>query len=138
MSEINSWSTTAASNNSAAPDGWPENMAYSDVNNCAREMMAAAARLYKDTNGTLTTAGSSTAYTLAPNRTIAAYAAGLEFVFKAHTNSGSNPTLNISSLGAIDMYEQNGSQVDSSDLTSGRVYRAIYDATGPKFWVSQY
>ena len=138
MSEVNTWSTTAASNNSAAPDGWPENMAYSDVNNCAREMMAAIAKWYADTNGTLTTGGSSTAYTLTPNRTISAYADGLEFCFTVHTTSGSNPTLNVSSLGAISMYEQDGSTVDSSDLTSGRVYHALYDSTGPKFWVSQF
>lgn len=35
------WSTTAASNASAPPDGWPEGQAPSTVNDCAREMMAA-------------------------------------------------------------------------------------------------
>ena len=136
--EIGDWSVTAASNNSAAPNGWPEGMAYSSVNNSAREVMAVIARWHKDTNGTLTTAGSSTVYTLTSNRSISAYADGLEFAFKIHTNSGSNATLNVDSVGAIDLYEQNGSQVDSSDLVSGRFYRAIYDSTGPKFWVSQY
>lgn len=34
------WSTTAASNASAPPDGWPEGQAPSTVNDCAREMMA--------------------------------------------------------------------------------------------------
>lgn len=40
MSRIALWSTTAASNNSAPPDGWPEGQNASSVNNCAREMMA--------------------------------------------------------------------------------------------------
>ena len=40
MSAIESWSTSAASNNSASPDGFPENMAPSGVNNSAREVMA--------------------------------------------------------------------------------------------------
>lgn len=35
------WSTTAASNNTTPPDGWPEGQAPSTVNDCAREMMAA-------------------------------------------------------------------------------------------------
>lgn len=35
------WSTTAASNSTAPPDGWPEGQAPSTVNDCAREMMAA-------------------------------------------------------------------------------------------------
>jgi hypothetical protein len=41
MSAISTWSKTAASNNAAPPDGWPEGMAPSAVNNCARENMAA-------------------------------------------------------------------------------------------------
>jgi hypothetical protein len=40
MSAIETWSTAAASNNSVSPDGWPENMPSSGVNNSAREMMA--------------------------------------------------------------------------------------------------
>lgn len=51
MSEIQSWSATASSNNSASPDGWPESMAPSGINNSARENMAALARWYKDSNG---------------------------------------------------------------------------------------
>ncbi len=37
MADIRSWSTTAASNNATPPDGWPEGMAPSTVNNTARE-----------------------------------------------------------------------------------------------------
>lgn len=37
---IESWSTTAASNNAAPPNGWPEGQAASTVNDCARQMMA--------------------------------------------------------------------------------------------------
>lgn len=40
MSAIETWSTSAASNNSVSPDGFPENMAPSGVNNSAREVMA--------------------------------------------------------------------------------------------------
>lgn len=40
MSKIGRWSTTAANNNSASPDGFPENMAPSGVNNSEREVMA--------------------------------------------------------------------------------------------------
>jgi len=41
MADIRSWSTTAASNNSSPPDGWPEGQAPSTVNNSARENMRA-------------------------------------------------------------------------------------------------
>ncbi len=46
MSQIREWSTTAASNNSAAPDGWPEGMPPSGVNDAGREMMAAIKTWY--------------------------------------------------------------------------------------------
>lgn len=45
-----------------------------------------------------TTAGTSTAYTLAPAQAIAAYAAGQTFWVKFHTASGASPTLQISGL----------------------------------------
>jgi|GEM_PF-6267589 len=48
MSDIKDWSQTAAGNNAAPPDGWPEGMAPSNVNNCARENMAAIARWYNN------------------------------------------------------------------------------------------
>lgn len=46
MSDIRDWSTVAENNSKTPPDGWPENMAPSDVNNTARENMAAAKRAY--------------------------------------------------------------------------------------------
>ena len=45
---IEDWSTTAGSNNSAAPDGFPENMRPSDVNNAARQVMASVRSWYED------------------------------------------------------------------------------------------
>ena len=48
MTNISEWSTTAASNNSASPDGFPEGMAPSGVNNSAREVMAAVRAYYED------------------------------------------------------------------------------------------
>lgn len=48
MSAIKTWSTTAAANDSPAPDGFPENMAPSGVNDSAREVMAAVASWYRD------------------------------------------------------------------------------------------
>jgi len=45
---IDAWSTVAASNNAAAPDGWPEGQAASTVNNCGRQMMASLRAWYED------------------------------------------------------------------------------------------
>lgn len=136
MSEIQSWSATASSNNSASPDGWPESMAPSGINNSARENMAALARWYKDSNGSLASGGSSNAYTLTPNRTIAAYAAGVDFVFIAnHANTGA-ATINVSSLGAKDIRDRDGTALASGDIEIGTVLHIVYDATNGYFRAS--
>lgn len=79
MSNIKTWSTTAASNNSAAPDGWPEGMAPSDVNNSAREMMAAIRTQHEDSAwidlGDTPTQTGATTFTLVGDVTTA-YAVG--------------------------------------------------------------
>ena len=41
MSKISTWSTTADDNNAAVPNGFPESMLPSGVNNSAREILAA-------------------------------------------------------------------------------------------------
>jgi len=46
MADISKWSATADNNSEAAPNGWPEGMLRSDVNNAAREMMAAIRTFY--------------------------------------------------------------------------------------------
>ncbi len=134
MSDIHTWSTTAANNNSTAPNGWPEGMAASSLNNCGREMMAAIAKWYKDTNGTLVSGGSSNAYTLTPNRTITAYEGGLSFTFEAnHTSTSTTPTLNVSSLGAKTITDQEGTALTIGDIVSGGIYEVTYDSGEGKF-----
>lgn len=66
MSNIKNWSTTALNNNAAAPDGFPEGMAPSDVNNACREVMAAVRVQYDDSEwrdwGHTVTYGSATTF----------------------------------------------------------------------------
>ena len=45
---IKDWSTTAADNNSTPPNGWPEGMLPSQVNNSARQMMADVRSWYEE------------------------------------------------------------------------------------------
>lgn len=46
--KLKDWSTTAASNNATPPNGWPEGMAPSAVNNSARQGMASVREWYED------------------------------------------------------------------------------------------
>ncbi len=48
MSDIKTWDPNAAGNTEASPDGWPEGMNRTGVNNSARELMAAVRRWYAD------------------------------------------------------------------------------------------
>lgn len=47
MANISAWSTTAADNNSATPDGYPEGQSPGSLNDCGRELMAAVRRWYE-------------------------------------------------------------------------------------------
>ena len=79
MSDISAWSTTAASNNSASPDGFPEGMAPSGTNDSAREVMAAVRAWYEEQDyidyGDTPAYASGTTFTISGNVT-AQYTAG--------------------------------------------------------------
>jgi hypothetical protein len=57
------WTEDDSSNSTPAPDGWPEGMASSGVNNAGRAMMGATKRLTSWLHPK-TTGGSGTAFTL--------------------------------------------------------------------------
>lgn len=127
MSEVQTWSTTAASNSSAAPNGFPEGMPPSGVNDAAREVMAAVARYRSDTDGVNTSSGTDT-ITLAASRTMTAYAQGDFYMFKAGgTNTGA-ATLNVDSLGAKNVYLQ-GAALTGGEILSGQMVAVVYDGT---------
>lgn len=128
MAELKDLNVVDASNNgSAANAGFAEGMAPSDVNDASRALEGMLARWLADNNGTLTTAGSSNAYTLAsPNQTISAYYDGLTLLFEAnHTNTGA-ATLNVNSLGAKSIVRPDGN-LYAGDITSGGRYMVSYD-----------
>lgn len=127
MSDIQTWSNTAASNNATPPNGFPEGMAPSTVNDAARELMAAVSRYRSDTDGVNTSSGTNT-ITLAASRTMTAYAQGDLYTFKAGgTNTGAT-TLNVDSLGAKDV-QFNGAACTGGEIVSGLMYTVVYDGT---------
>lgn len=94
------WNEDDNSNTTAAPDGAPEGMAPSGVNNVLRAHQGAIKRWY-DWSIPKTTAGSGTAYTLAYTVAPGALVDGMSFLVQFHAINGLNPTLNVNSLGAI-------------------------------------
>lgn len=73
MADIKDFSTTAANNNSTPPDGAPEGMAPSTVNNVIRELMAAIRRQWEQAEwfdfGDTITYASGTSFTVATDLT---------------------------------------------------------------------
>lgn len=78
MAAISTWSTTAADNNSASPDGAPEGWAPSSVNAWGRETMASVRTWYEDAEwidlGHTITYVSATSFTIAADVTTAFHA----------------------------------------------------------------
>jgi hypothetical protein len=128
MSTFADYSTTAASNNSASPDGAPEGMAPSGVNDTMREFMARAKSNYASVDAYFSAGGTADAITGTPAN-VGAYAAGQTFRFKATaTNTTTTPTVNINSLGAKTI-QKNGGALAAGDITNGRMYDIRYDGT---------
>lgn len=132
MANISSYSTTAASNNSAAPDGFPEGMAPSGLNDSSREVMAALAKWYSDTDGTLLSTGSADTYTLTTNNVHAALADQSTIVFRVHAANTGASTLNVDSLGAKAI-KQGGSALVSGNLLLNRLVVVVYNANKDEY-----
>lgn len=132
MSNISSWSATAASNNSAPPNGAPEGMAPSTVNDVMRENMAAVSKWYSALQGALVTTGSGNAYVLSTGSSHASLAVIGLVVFRAnHTNSGAS-TIAVDGLTAKNLYFS-GVALASGQITSGQTYAAAYNSANDVF-----
>lgn len=101
MSDISAstWSATDSSNTTAAPDGAPEGMAPSGVNNAIRAIMGGTKRWY-EWSIPKQTAGTSTAYTLSYSVAPSALVDGMTHLVEFDQANGASATLNVNSLGA--------------------------------------
>lgn len=95
------------------------------------DMLPTEAALHRTAKPALTPTGTANALILtnATNDAITAYAMGQKIAFKAaHTNSGAT-TVNVDGIGVKNLLRMDGSNLSAADLTSGRMYEAIYDGT---------
>lgn len=128
-SNVTDWSTSAASNNSAAPNGFPEGMAPSGLNDAAREVMAAVARFYAEIGGSITSGGSSNAYTMTTSSSHSTLAAGDIFRFEAnHTNTGA-ATMTVDSAATDSIVMPDGDALAAGAIQSGGIYTIVFDGT---------
>lgn len=131
MSDINEWDVTDANNNSAPPDGWPENtMNYSEVNDAGRAVQGSLKRFFTDINGSLAAAGAANAYTLTLNAGYSAYFDGMLFACSIPAaNTTTSPTINVNAIGARTIVDADGNALTAGALSTGGVYLFHYDGT---------
>jgi hypothetical protein len=130
------WSETDASNTATPPNGWPEGMFPSDVNNSARANMGGEKRWWVRSNSVFTTAGSSTVYTLTYGVAAASYYDGEEFSFIVDETCGAAPTLNINGLGARNLRKfVSGGWVNlaAGDILANQPIRVRYNLAATTF-----
>lgn len=140
---VPSWSKTAATNATIdANINFAEGQAPSSLNDSCRAVMAALAKYRDDISGSLTTAGTSTAYTVSTNTVFDSLSAmsGSMLRLKFHTSNGATPTLNVDGLGAKSLVVTSGTAVPTGFITGGCLYDIYFDNSIPA-WVcvnSQY
>ncbi len=133
-----SWSKTPASNATAdSTINWAEGQSPSSVNDSARAMMARTAEWRDDVSGTITTGGTSTAYTVASNQGFdtLAHLNGAMIAFVPHTSCGATVTLNVDGLGAKSLRTSPGVELQSGMLIQGTPYIAVYNASDAAFYL---
>jgi microcystin-dependent protein len=130
-----SWSQTAATNaNADSAVNWAEGMAPSAVNDSARATMASVAKYRDDLNGSITTAGTSTAYTVTSNQGLA-LTAGYMVAFVPHATNDATVTLNVDTLGAKPLRSAPGVELSAGVIVEGTPYAATYYTTNSGEWI---
>ena len=128
--ESSSWSESAASNTAAVPNGFPDNIAPSQVKSIFREIMGALKRDWDRSHGTIASTGAANAYVLSYGTAPAAYANGQRFSFVANFANSGSATANVKALGALTIQKQTSaglSNLASGDIQSGQHVQLEFD-----------
>ena len=135
MAEIYDWNADADLNSAASPNGWPEGMAPSAVNDSGREMMAVIARYRESAEACTDTGGVGNAYTISVAQTITALEEGMRFAFCArNTSVAGGATLNVNQVGAKPLVGTRTMMDDAAnrdllagEIRDGFIYLVAYD-----------
>ena len=137
MAEIYHWNTSADQNNNQPPDGAPENMPPSTVNNVIREVFAVIARGWNATNASITSSSTiSNANTTKNQYNITSGQAGTDlvagqrytFVANATSITGSS-MLQVDSRANKDLRGRRSSGLIQGEVAAGRAYEVVYTGT---------
>lgn len=135
MANVSQFSTSAGSNNSPSPNGAPEGMAPSGVNDVIRENMAAVARWYRDQQSAIVTAGTGNDYTISTNNSHASLSDIPITVFRANRENTGAATLAVDGLAVRDLVRADGTDLVSGDIKANSVIAVAYNANQNKFFM---
>lgn len=128
MPEINDYDPIADGNALAPPNGFPEDMEYSDVNNSAREVMAVLARNYRDENGSLSATGIND-LTVSANGVYPMLYQGLRLGFRAANNNTGAMTLTLNNLPAAQLLNTAGAPMEANSIIQNLVHYVVYNGS---------
>lgn len=122
------WDPLASNNNLAPPDGAPENTTLlSDVNDIIRENMGAVARMVRDTNGSLVSAGAGNAYALTTNNGFEDFDNILQLSFRAdRANTPGAATLIVDGLPPRPLRAEIGVELDANAILENGIVTVAY------------
>lgn len=124
------YSEVDASNNNAAPNGMPEGMSPSGVNDAGRQLMGAVKRAFdRDHAGTwCTVGGTANALTLAYTTGPLSYIQGQKFAFLATAANTGATTVNVSGLGIKNIFLA-GAALAGAEIQNASIVEIEYDGT---------
>jgi len=132
---VQDWSTTAASNGTAdSLINWAEGQTRASVNNSARGMMAAIAKVRNLTNGSITTTGTANAQAFASGVTYTSVPTNLSVLLKIGaglTNNGPM-TLNMDGIGNVAVTTSDGAALIGGEVRGAAYNRFVYNGSN---WV---
>ena len=79
--------------------------------------------------------GTATAITANATPTLTSYDDGAQFMLPLASTTTGAATINIDSVGVIDLVDDGGNALSTGILTAGTLYRCMYDATSGDMWV---
>lgn len=130
------WSKTAATNATADSQAqFAEGQAPSSLNDGIRGAMASMAMWRDDVSGSLTTGGTSTAYTVTTNQdatTLAQLNAQI-ITIVPHATNGASPTLAVNGLTAKSIRTETGVSVGAGVMIAGTPYQLVYFSSAGEF-----
>lgn len=135
------WSRTAGTNATAdSTINWAEGQSPSSVNDSARAMMARTADWRDDISGTITTGGTSTAYTVTSNQGFdtLAHLNGSMIAFVPHTTNGATVTLAVDGLTAKPLRSAPSVELGAGVLIQGTPYIATYNSSDGAYYLHSF